>query len=100
MSGPKGGRPRTPWEEWLDVPRLLDFPAQARFDLVFYTEWHNREFNWFDLILRSLSLDIVAPQLDAPAAEVGETSLGGECGAQGERKLLLPVSAGMLEDLG
>jgi SAM-dependent methyltransferase len=50
--GPRVDGPGTPWEEWLDVPRLLDFLAPARFELVFYTEWHNRDFNWFDLVLR------------------------------------------------
>jgi hypothetical protein len=50
--GAEGDGPGTPWEEWLDVPRLLGFLAPARFDLVFYTEWHNGDFNWFDLVLR------------------------------------------------
>ena len=50
--GPKVDGPGTPWEEWLDVPRLFDFLSPARFELVFYTEWHNRDFNWFDLVLR------------------------------------------------
>jgi SAM-dependent methyltransferase len=44
--------PGTPWEEWLDVPKLLDLLAPARFDVVFYREWHNYDFNWFDLVLR------------------------------------------------
>jgi SAM-dependent methyltransferase len=48
---PQVDGPGTPWEEWLDVPRLLDFLAPARFELVFYTEWYNRNFNWFDLVL-------------------------------------------------
>ena len=42
----------TPWEEWYDVPKLLDLLAPAKFDLVFYTEFHNHDFNWFDLIFR------------------------------------------------
>ena len=50
--GPKVDGPGTPWEEWLDVPRLLDFLSPARFELVFYTEWHNRDFNWFDMVAR------------------------------------------------
>jgi SAM-dependent methyltransferase len=42
--------PGTPWEEWLDVPNLLDLLSPARFELVFYTEWHDQDFNWFDLV--------------------------------------------------
>jgi SAM-dependent methyltransferase len=49
--GPHTDGPGTPWEEWLDVPKLLDLLAPAPFELVFYTEWHNRDFNWFDLVL-------------------------------------------------
>ena len=44
--------PGTPWEEWYDVPKLLDLLAPAKFNLVFYTEFHNKDFNWFDLIFR------------------------------------------------
>lgn len=50
--GPRVDGPGTPWEEWLDTPRLLDFLAPAQFELVFYSEWHNNDFNWFDLVLR------------------------------------------------
>jgi 2-polyprenyl-3-methyl-5-hydroxy-6-metoxy-1,4-benzoquinol methylase len=42
----------TPWEEWYDVPKLLELLTPAKFDLVFYCEFHNADFNWFDLILR------------------------------------------------
>jgi SAM-dependent methyltransferase len=49
--------PSTPWEEWLDVPKLLDLLAPARFDVVFYREWHNQDFNWFDLVLREHAHD-------------------------------------------
>jgi SAM-dependent methyltransferase len=44
--------PGTPWEEWYDVPKLLALLEPARFDLVFYCEFHNRDFNWFDLVFR------------------------------------------------
>jgi hypothetical protein len=44
----------TPWAEWYDVPKLLDALSPARFDLVFYTEWHREDFNWFDLVLSGL----------------------------------------------
>ena len=42
--------PGTPWEEWLDVDGLLDLLGPARFELVFYSEWHDSDFNWFDLV--------------------------------------------------
>jgi hypothetical protein len=48
---PRVDGPGTPWEEWLDVPKLVEALAPAKFDLVFYTEWHNSDFNWFDLVL-------------------------------------------------
>ncbi len=54
--GPRVDGPGTPWEEWLDVPRLLDFLAPAQFEPVFYSEWHNGDFNWFDLVLRDRGL--------------------------------------------
>lgn len=50
--GPRTDGPGTPWEEWLDVPKLLDLLAPARFEVVLYHEWHNHDFNWFDLVLR------------------------------------------------
>lgn len=34
--GPNVDGPGTPWEEWYDVPKLLDTLSPARFELVFY----------------------------------------------------------------
>jgi len=58
----KAGRPtfdkwgqmleRSPWEEWYDVPKLLSMFEPAKFDVVFYREFHNGDFNWFDLAYR------------------------------------------------
>lgn len=58
----KAGRPtfdkwgqmleRSPWEEWYDVPKLLSMFEPARFDVVLYREFHNGDFNWFDLLYR------------------------------------------------
>lgn len=58
----KAGRPafdkwgqmleRSPWEEWYDVPKLLGMFEPAKFDVVFYREFHNGDFNWFDLVYR------------------------------------------------
>jgi hypothetical protein len=43
--GPRTDGPGTPWEEWLDVPKLLDLLAPARFEVVLYTELHDQNFN-------------------------------------------------------
>ena len=58
----KAGRPtfdkwgqmleRSPWEEWYDVPKLLSMFEPAKFDVVLYREFHNGDFNWFDLLYR------------------------------------------------
>jgi SAM-dependent methyltransferase len=42
----------SPWEEWYDVPKLLSMFEPAKFDVVLYHEFHNGEFNWFDLLYR------------------------------------------------
>jgi 2-polyprenyl-3-methyl-5-hydroxy-6-metoxy-1,4-benzoquinol methylase len=44
--------PGTPWEEWYDVPKLLAMLEPAKFDVVLYQEFHNSDFNWFDLLYR------------------------------------------------
>jgi SAM-dependent methyltransferase len=43
----------TPWMEWYDLPKLRSLLEPAQFDVVFYQEFHNSDFNWFDLIRRS-----------------------------------------------
>jgi SAM-dependent methyltransferase len=43
--------PRTPWAEWYDADKLLEMLAPHPFRLVFQTEWHGGDFNWFDLVL-------------------------------------------------
>jgi 2-polyprenyl-3-methyl-5-hydroxy-6-metoxy-1,4-benzoquinol methylase len=44
----------TPWCEWYDVPKLLSMFAPAKFEVVLYQEFHNSDFNWFDLVYRGL----------------------------------------------
>jgi 2-polyprenyl-3-methyl-5-hydroxy-6-metoxy-1,4-benzoquinol methylase len=41
----------TPYCEWYDMEKLLQLLAPAEFEPLFYYEWHNEEFNWFDLKL-------------------------------------------------
>ncbi len=43
----------TPWMEWYDLEKVLRLMAPARFDVVLDLEFHNSDFNWFDLLLRS-----------------------------------------------
>jgi 2-polyprenyl-3-methyl-5-hydroxy-6-metoxy-1,4-benzoquinol methylase len=42
----------TPWCEWYDLAKLLRMLAPAKFDVVLYQEFHNGDFNWFDLLYR------------------------------------------------
>jgi len=42
----------TPWAEWYDLPKLLKLHEPAKFDVVLYQEFHNGDFNWFDLLYR------------------------------------------------
>jgi len=42
----------TPWAEWYDLDKLLNMFAPAKFDVVLYQEFHNQDFNWFDLLYR------------------------------------------------
>ena len=44
----------TPWCEPLDVPKLLNMLEPAKFDVVLYQEFHNGDFNWFDLLYRGM----------------------------------------------
>lgn len=50
--GPMIDGPGTPWEEWYDVPKLLSMFEPAKFDVILYQEFHNSDFNWFDLLYR------------------------------------------------
>jgi len=42
-----------PWMEWRDLSKLDYMFAPAAFDVVLNLEFHNSNFNWFDLIRRS-----------------------------------------------
>jgi 2-polyprenyl-3-methyl-5-hydroxy-6-metoxy-1,4-benzoquinol methylase len=44
--------PGTPWEEWYDLPKLLNALEPAKFEVVLYHEFRNSDFNWFDLLYR------------------------------------------------
>lgn len=45
--------PGTPWAEWYDVPKLLSLLSPHRFRVEFEHEWHDSDFNWFDLELEA-----------------------------------------------
>jgi SAM-dependent methyltransferase len=42
----------TQWAEWYDVEKLLQSLAPHRFDVVLAHDFHNDDFNWFDLVKR------------------------------------------------
>lgn len=42
----------SPWEEWYDMPKLLSMFEPSKFEVVLYHEFHNGDFNWFDLLYR------------------------------------------------
>ena len=48
--GPMTDGPGTPWAEWYDVPKLLGMLEPAKFEVVLYQEFHDGDFNWFDLL--------------------------------------------------
>jgi FkbM family methyltransferase len=47
--------PGTPWMEYHDWEKMLYFFAPAKIALVFSCEWHNNDFNWFDLVIHHKS---------------------------------------------
>ena len=46
--------PGTPWAEPYDLEKLLSMFEPAKFDVVLYQEFHNSDFNWFDLLYRGM----------------------------------------------
>ncbi len=42
-----------PWTEWHDLDKVQSYLAPATFELVMTLDFHNSDFNWFDLIRRS-----------------------------------------------
>lgn len=51
--GQKTDGPGTPWVEWYDLDKLRQRLAPARFDVVLAFNYHNDDFNWFDLLRQS-----------------------------------------------
>jgi hypothetical protein len=43
----------SPWAEWYDLEKTHRLLDPASFETVFHCEWHDAEFNWFDLKLMS-----------------------------------------------
>ena len=40
----------TPWCEWYDLDKLLELLKPAHFNPVLNFDFHNNDFNWFDLV--------------------------------------------------
>jgi 2-polyprenyl-3-methyl-5-hydroxy-6-metoxy-1,4-benzoquinol methylase len=43
----------TPWVEWYDLEKIMALLSPAKFDVVLNFNFHNNDFNWFDLIRRA-----------------------------------------------
>ncbi|MBN1397651.1 MAG: class I SAM-dependent methyltransferase [Bacteroidetes bacterium] len=43
----------TPWVEWYNLDKLLARLDSAKFDVVFHLNFHDNDFNWFDLRRKS-----------------------------------------------
>ena len=41
-----------PWIEWYDLEKLLARLQPSRFDVILHFEFHDSDFNWFDLLRR------------------------------------------------
>jgi carbamoyltransferase len=41
-----------PWVEWYDLNKVMAILSPVKFDVVLYFNFHNDEFNWFDLVRR------------------------------------------------
>jgi SAM-dependent methyltransferase len=39
-----------PWIEWYDLDKVLAMLSPAKFDVVLHFNFHNDDFNWFDLV--------------------------------------------------
>ncbi|MCW8133053.1 MAG: class I SAM-dependent methyltransferase [Planctomycetota bacterium] len=42
----------TPWAEWYDLPKLLELFPPCEFEAIMAFDYHNDDFNWFDLVRR------------------------------------------------
>ncbi len=51
--GKKTDGERTPWVEWYDLPKMLASLQPDKFDPILALNFHNHDFNWFDLIKRT-----------------------------------------------
>jgi len=48
--GRKTDGERTPWVEWYDLDKILASLEPAKFNVVLSLNFHNDDFNWFDLV--------------------------------------------------
>jgi len=44
---------RTPWVEWYDIKKLMESLEPHKFEAILNFNFHNNDFNWFDLVKRS-----------------------------------------------
>lgn len=69
-----------PWIEWHDIEKVKWYLAPAQFEVVLEFEYHNSDFNWFDLVRTSNSEQhsavqrVVSRHLRRPATGYGGSS--------------------------
>jgi hypothetical protein len=51
--GKKTDGDRTPWVEWYDLEKLVRSLQPHQFETILDLNFHNHDFNWFDLVKRS-----------------------------------------------
>ena len=51
--GKKTDGENTPWAEWYDIQKLLESLKPHEFNVILNLNFHNDDFNWFDLIKRA-----------------------------------------------
>jgi hypothetical protein len=39
--------------EWRDLDKVMHYLSPAQFDLAFTLNFHDKDFNWFDLVRRA-----------------------------------------------
>jgi SAM-dependent methyltransferase len=49
--GEKTDGEKTPWVEWYDINKMKELFAPYKFDVILYFNFHNNDFNWFDLLV-------------------------------------------------
>jgi len=74
-----------PWVEWYDLHKLLVRLHPSRFDVILHFEFHNSDFNWFDLLRRQSAMD---PASDIAGPAMHKQRNGNNRAQERSRRLL------------